>query len=104
MRSLHNAGHEITFVSPFPNDESLKNYSVIDTKRDTPIYVGKSSMSQFRDMNIFKLTSLILETETKYCKDVLGSSEIQVCYSFIKSHTWLNELFLFKKKKHDSLS
>lgn len=78
IRSLYDAGHEITFVSPFFNDESLKNYSAVNTRHNLPIYIGISSISEFRDLSFFESISQGIETVTQACKDVLGSSEIQV--------------------------
>lgn len=80
MRSLHNAGHEITFVSPFPYDESLKNYSVVDSRNNTPIFIHMMNGGATRDFSYSGLIPLGIEIENKLCKDVLGSSEIQVSF------------------------
>ncbi len=75
---MYDAGHEVTFISPFANHESLKNYTVIDSNRDTFIYVGQTSLNEFRDMSILEILNILLTAEEKYCRDVLQLPEVQV--------------------------
>lgn len=83
MRSLYNAGHKITFVSPFPNDVSLKNYTAIDTRQDALLYIGEMSLSDFKNADIFTVSHLSAKGEVKYCQNVLGSPEVQVSFKNI---------------------
>lgn len=80
MRSLYNAGHQITFVSPFSNDVSLKNYTVVDTKQDALLYIGDMSLNDFKNADILTVTHLSTKGEVKYCYNVLSSQEIQVSF------------------------
>lgn len=77
MKSLHEAGHHITFISPFPENPS-ENYTTINSRRQTFIYIGRSDIEELISLSLSSLLHLITEIEEKNCYDVIILKEIQV--------------------------
>lgn len=103
-KELHNIGHSITFATPFPDDESLVNFTVIDTRTSTGIretvYTSKmTSASRWFAMNY------VYQCCTEAAQKTLLMPEIQDMihnpdkYRFdaVISELWLPTLFLLSK-------
>ena len=78
MKSLHAAGHHITLVSPFPSPKKMENFTHIDSRFDTYVYVGRTTLDEFQDLTFSKLLNVMIETDFKYCYDVMQLPQIQV--------------------------
>lgn len=78
MKSLHAAGHHITFISPFPEKNQSENYTTIDSRCETLIYVGRSDIEEFIRFSLSSLLHFVTEVEETNCYDVIKLKEIQV--------------------------
>ncbi|XKL68154.1 hypothetical protein PGB90_003645 [Kerria lacca] len=77
IRSLYNAGHQITFISPFVNEDSLKNYTSINSNSNTFIYIGQNSLEEVRNLSNYELFNAMINLDENYCHDILKHEEVQ---------------------------
>lgn len=84
-RSLKNAGHEVTIFTSFPEVAASENYTrVIDTSKDTLIYVGQSSYNDFRQLSGKTLMGMVLNIEKPLCNKVFRMKEYQVKFAQLR--------------------
>ncbi|XP_065216827.1 UDP-glucosyltransferase 2-like [Planococcus citri] len=78
MKSLIDAGHEVTVITSFPKQASAENYSsIIDVSEGEIIFVGQSTFDDFISQSPSKLLEKGMEIEFPYCAKVLNLPEIQ---------------------------
>lgn len=81
MKNLHAAGHHITFISPFPSNKQVKNYSMIDSRSaDTIMFIGQTSLLYF-DISLNSFLNWNTKMNEKYCYDIMKLKVIQVVCS-----------------------
>jgi hypothetical protein len=80
-KSLNDAGHHITFVSPFPWNETSANYTILDSRFDSPVFVDESDIDSISSQTTQSLIQFLAGIEEKHCHDILKMEEIQVRYS-----------------------
>jgi len=90
MQSLHEAGHRITMITPFPSDANIENFTYIDSRLDTFAYADQS-IEEWRDMTLYIWMDTVLPRAMKYCMDVMKLKQIQVS----RWHGFRNELTHF---------
>lgn len=78
MKSLHAAGHHITMISPFPSEKNIENFTYINSRFDSFIYIGQSTIKSFHDMKMIGILDLGCTLDSQYCYDVMKLKEIQV--------------------------
>lgn len=78
MKSLHAAGHRITFISPFPLDNQIDNYTMIDSRSKTFVHDNPSAVSDVSKMGTMGILNLATQLGEKCCHDVIQLREIQV--------------------------
>ncbi len=82
-RSLWDAGHEVTIISPFANHELMDNYTAIDSKRGPVVDEDVIPIKKMKEISLLKLLSRVIDKEATYCRDVLQLPEVQVRYCII---------------------
>lgn len=99
MKSLIDAGHQVTIVTPFPNQAATENYtSIIDSSKDEFIYVGQSSFQDFAKLTTYEMIKIIHDMEKSHCNKVLKLPEIRVIkpqYVFILSYPRVGAIYFF---------
>lgn len=79
MRSLIEASHEVTVITPFPQQASEANYtSIIDVSNDQFMYVSQSSYEDVASLSVYELIDSTIEEEKLYCNKVMNLPEIRV--------------------------
>lgn len=87
LKSLHKAGHQLVFVNPFPEIQPMENYTVVDSRFDSFVFVGQTSVDHFSGMSTRKFAKMMIDLEEKYCNDVMRLQVIQVsCCSCVSKH------------------
>lgn len=80
IQSLYNAGHQITFVSPFPTLIAMPNATIIDSKTEkTIIHMSEYSVFHKKEATLWENVEFWKESGIQYCHDVLSLKQIQVC-------------------------
>ena len=86
MKSLIEAGHEVTVITSNRQQAATENYtSIIDVSVKERPAVGLTKIDDFATQNIFKVTNFLSDYEEPFCTAVLNSPEIQVriCINFL---------------------
>lgn len=65
-------------VSPFPSETKVANFTYIDSRFDTFIYIGQTKVEEFQDMSLRHMMNMISIVDVQYCYDVMKLKEIQV--------------------------
>ena len=79
MKSLIDAGHEVTVITSFVEQASTQNYSsIIDVSEKNLSFVGKTTFDEFITQNVFKFLDMSVDIELAYCPKVLNLPEVQV--------------------------
>ena len=79
MKSLVDAGHQVTVVSPFSRELSKDNFtSIIDLSDTLPIQVAAATYNQFAKPSTYNSIYPALLTETNLCHVVYNSKAFQV--------------------------
>lgn len=79
-KSLHDVGHHITFISPFPWNETSTNYTILDSCFDSLVYVdeGEIAINVIASHSLYSFSQILVDIEKKHCHDILQMKEIQV--------------------------
>ncbi|XP_065223884.1 UDP-glucosyltransferase 2-like [Planococcus citri] len=78
MKSLVDAGHEVTMVSPFASELVKENYSsIIDLSESLHSFVGLGSYNQHPDNGAYELNRLVFQYEEDVCDKVFNSRTFQ---------------------------
>ncbi|XP_065216816.1 UDP-glucosyltransferase 2-like [Planococcus citri] len=77
LKSLANAGHEITVITSFPADIAGENYTVIDTSNEFSIQVANTSYDEFRKWSSYSLLPSGFSHEMPLCGKLWRRKEIQ---------------------------
>ncbi|XP_065223734.1 UDP-glucosyltransferase 2-like [Planococcus citri] len=86
MKSLVDAGHEVTIVSPFAKDLAKDNYTSITDLSDTlPIQIGAGSYMQHNVVGAYKTIHLSFHYEKNQCDKVMDSKAFQELFFSDKS-------------------
>lgn len=79
MKSLHAAGHHVTFICPFLSQNQIENYTMIDTRSgNTNIYLSNAPVDQASDMSLSVLLHDTIHLDETLCYDVMKLKVIQV--------------------------
>ncbi|XP_065223759.1 UDP-glucosyltransferase 2-like isoform X2 [Planococcus citri] len=77
MKSLIDAGHDVTVVTSFPDQAMQENYtSVIDTSKDEIIHLSQPFTTVFA-RNAFTILGSAMNTEKSFCYKMMKLPEIQ---------------------------
>ncbi|XP_065223736.1 UDP-glucosyltransferase 2-like isoform X2 [Planococcus citri] len=78
MKSLVDAGHQVTIVSPFARDLAKDNYtSIIDLSDSIPIKIGTGSFGQHKKGGPYSEMHIPFNSEKNLCSKVMDSKAFQ---------------------------
>lgn len=80
MKSLSDAGHQITIITSFPQDITLENFTLIDTSKDFLIQVGNTTYNEFTDYSAYSITNVAFHHEKPTCYKFWQLQQIQVSW------------------------
>lgn len=79
IQSLYDAGHQITFVSPFPTLITMPNATIIDSKTEkTTVHISEYSVFLKKEYTLWESDKFWKESGVQFCHDVLNLKQIQV--------------------------
>lgn len=78
LKSLHDAGHEITVITSFPRDIAGENYTIIDTSNEFNIQVANTTYNEFTKWSVYSLLPVGFSHEEPLCGKLWKRKEIQV--------------------------
>lgn len=79
MKSLVDAGHDVTMVTPFARELANENYtSFIDLSGDLPLQISSVSYKQHTKPSGYEAIHLALHYEKHLCDKVFNSEAFQV--------------------------
>ncbi|XP_022162081.1 UDP-glucuronosyltransferase 2B7-like isoform X5 [Myzus persicae] len=77
LRSLTDAGHEVTVFTPFPEGDRA-NYTEVDTSRDFPIKLDMDVMQTMKDFSDpFKLINIMSHMGRFYCDAIYFNQKLK---------------------------
>ncbi|XP_065216818.1 UDP-glucosyltransferase 2-like [Planococcus citri] len=78
LRSLANAGHDVTVFTSFPQDVAGENYTrVIDTSNEFSIQVANTTYDEFSKFSAYSILTVAFNHEKPLCEKLWNRKEIQ---------------------------
>ena len=78
MKSLIDAGHDVTVITPFPERVSAENYTSVIAIPNQSIFVEGFELDVLRTQNVYGVLDKFVKISLPQCAQVLELSEIQV--------------------------
>lgn len=85
MKSLHAAGHNITFISPFPSKNQIENYTMVDSKfNNSFIYMSNTFVNEYAGISLSDLLLFSIQMDEELCYNLMKLEVIQVTWNTFK--------------------
>lgn len=80
MEALHADGHQITMISPFPSKKNLTNFTHVDSRFDSIIFVDQPTLNDSDSMSWNSMMEAATSLVVEGCQNIMKLSKIQVSF------------------------